>query len=82
MSETLTQLRRRYSANYITVDTLLADHLPHIGSIGLLRRKIREQKIGITIQQLDPSSRRSPWVVYLHNLADWLDRQEAAAKAA
>lgn len=79
---TIEQLRQRYSANYITVDTLLADHLTHIGSCALLRRKIREGKIDIQVQQLDPTSRRSPWVIYLNNLAEWLDRQEAAAKAA
>jgi len=76
---TLEQLRRRYSANYITAETLLADHLPHIGSVTHLRRKVRTGKLDIKIQQIDPSSNRSPWVIYLHELADWLDRQEAAA---
>jgi hypothetical protein len=79
---TLEQLRRRYEANYITADTLLADHLPHITTLEYLRRRVREQKIDIKIGQLDPTSKRSPWVIYLHDLASWLDRQEAAAKAA
>ncbi|MDT4813068.1 Pyocin activator protein PrtN [compost metagenome] len=76
---TLEQLRRRYPANYIPVEQLLTDHLPHIGSVSHLRRKVREGQLDIRIQQIDPSSKRSPWVIYLHNLADWLDRQAAAA---
>ena len=35
---TLEQLRRHYPANYITVQTLLADHLPHITTVAHLRR--------------------------------------------
>lgn len=79
---TLDQLRRHYPANYITVQTLLADHLPHITTVAHLRRLIREQKIDLKIERITPSSKDSPWVVYLRELADWLDRQEAASRAA
>lgn len=79
---TLEQLRRHYPANYITVDVLLADHLKHIGSMKHLRRKITAKHIDIKIQPLDPSSKRGTWIIYLNDLADWLDRQEAAAAKA
>lgn len=78
---TLEQLRRRYPGNYITAEQFLADHMPHITRVPHLRRKVREKKLDIQLQQIDPSSNRSPWVIYLHHLADWLDRQEAAAAA-
>lgn len=76
---TLEQLRARYHANYITADQLLADHLPHISSVRYLRRKCDAGLIGINLRRLDPSSNRSPWVVYLHDLAAWLDNQAAQA---
>ena len=79
---TLEQLRRHYPANYISVETLLADHLKHIGSVKYLRHKISSGQIEIKIHPLDPSSKRGTWIIYLHDLAEWLDRQEAAAKAA
>ncbi|SDF23270.1 pyocin activator PrtN family protein [Phytopseudomonas seleniipraecipitans] len=80
---TLEQLRQRYAANYITAEQLLADHLPHISSVQHLRRKIREGKLHLQLWQLDASSKRSPWVIYLPQLATWLDRQaEHAANAA
>ncbi|MCQ4245582.1 hypothetical protein CXK93_12205 [Stutzerimonas decontaminans] len=78
---TLESLRKRYPGNYITAEQLLADHLPHITTVKHLRRKVRERQLNLKIRQLDPSSNRSPWVIYLHDLADWLD-QTAAAQAA
>ncbi|MBU0808740.1 MAG: pyocin activator PrtN family protein [Gammaproteobacteria bacterium] len=82
MSTTLEQLREQYAASYITAEQLLADHLPHIGSVSHLRRKIRAGHLDIKLQQIDPSSNRSPWIIYLTNLADWLDKQAAASAAA
>ncbi|WP_134676986.1 pyocin activator PrtN family protein [Ectopseudomonas khazarica] len=80
---TLEQLRQRYSANYITAEQLLADHLPHITSVAYLRRKIAAGGLQLQLWRLDPNSKRSPWVIYLPTLAKWLDRQqEQAAKQA
>lgn len=79
---TLEKLSRQYPRNYITVDQLLADHFPHITTLSHLRRKIRSRQLDIKIQQIDPSSNRSPWIIYLTNLADWLDKQAAASAAA
>ncbi|KXO81123.1 pyocin activator PrtN family protein [Stutzerimonas stutzeri] len=78
---TLDTLRSRYAGSYITAEQLLNDHLPHITTVKHLRRKVREGQLNLKIRQLDPSSNRSPWVIYLHDLADWLD-QTAAAQAA
>ncbi|MCQ4297472.1 pyocin activator PrtN family protein [Pseudomonas stutzeri] len=78
---TLESLRSRYPGSYITAEQLLTDHLPHITTVKHLRRKVREGQLNLKIRQLDPSSNRSPWVIYLHDLAEWLD-QTAAAQAA
>lgn len=78
---TLEILRSRYPGSYITAEQLLVDYLPHITTVKHLRRKVREGQLDLKIQQLDPSSNRSPWVIHLNNLADWLD-QIAADQAA
>ncbi|MFD2408003.1 pyocin activator PrtN family protein [Azorhizophilus paspali] len=74
-------LRRRYGCNYITVEQLLADHLPHLGSLDALRRAIRKGRIDIQISRLD-NSRNARRIVYLHSLADFLDRAEKTAATA
>lgn len=82
MSTTLEQLREQYASSYISAEQLLADHLPHISSVNHLRRKIRAGQLDLKLQQIDPSSKRSPWIIYLTNLAAWLDKQAAAPAAA
>ncbi|MDG9928505.1 MULTISPECIES: pyocin activator PrtN family protein [unclassified Pseudomonas] len=75
---TLEQLRRRYPANYITAEQLLQDHLTDIPSVRALLRQHRTKKIDVPLTR--QRGDRGPWVVFLPQLAEWLDAQ--AAKAA
>jgi len=79
---TLAQLRQRYPANYITAEQLLADHLPHIKSVRYLRRRIAADNLALPLTRLPPASARSPWIIYLTDLATYLDAQEQADTAA
>jgi len=78
---TLQLLRQRYRCNYITVDQLLQEHLPHIGSERTLREAIRAGSLPLRLDRLH-DSRKAPRIVYLHNLADFLDQRETAATTA
>lgn len=78
---TLQLLRQRYRCNYITVEQLLQEHLPHLGSLDALRRAIRKGRIDIQISRLD-DSRNAPKIVYLNHLADFLDQAEKTAATA
>lgn len=77
-ASTLELLRRRYGSNYITVERLLLDHLPHIGTEKHLRTEIREGRIDLPLSRLHDSA-RAPLIVYLSHLAAFLDRAEQDA---
>jgi len=77
-ASTLELLRRRYGCNYITVERLLLDHLPHIGSARYLRAEIRAGRIALPLSRLHDSE-RAPLIVYLSHLAAFLDRAEQGA---
>lgn len=72
---TLEQLKLRYSANYIHLGTLLQDHFTHITSEEHFLRKVKEGKIKIKVNHLT-ASRRSPRIVFLSELARYLDNHE------
>lgn len=78
MNQTLEQLRSHYPANYITVERLLQDHLPHIRSERHLRGEIRAGRLKLKLNRLHDSN-RAPLIVYLTDLADFLDLAETAA---
>lgn len=78
---TLQLLRRRYGCNYITVEQLLQDHLPHIGSERTLREAIRAGALQLRLDRLH-DSRKAKRIVYLHNLAAFLDQAEKTAATA
>ncbi len=75
---TLELLRHRYGCNYIGVEQLLLDHLPHIGTEKHLRAEIREGRIALPLFRLHDSE-RAPLIVYLSHLAAFLDRAEQDA---
>lgn len=75
---TLEQLRKRYSANYITVEQFLADHMPHISSVRYLRAEVRANRVKVKLSRLN-DTKRAPLIVYLTDLAEFLDQCEAAA---
>lgn len=77
-SHTLALLRQSYRCNYISVEQLLADHLTQYSSWRTLRRAIREGRLSIKIKTLGPG-RKAPRVIYLRDLADYLDQTEKAA---
>lgn len=77
-SSTLELLRRRYGCNYITVEQLLRDHLPHIGTERHLRAAIRAGRVDLSLSRLHEST-RAPRIVYLRHLAEFLERAEQAA---
>lgn len=75
---TLSRLRRQYPGEYITVDQLLSDHLQHLGSLRALRNAQRNGRIKLDLYRLR-GGRRAPLIVYLTDLADYLDQAEKPA---
>lgn len=81
MSATLDQLRRRYSRNYVSLDEFMADHMPHLTSQEHLLRCLKTHPVSLRTARLH-RSQKAQRVIFLTDLADWLDRVETAAKAA
>lgn len=73
-TDTLQQLRRRYTRPYLTLAELRADHLPHINTDRHLLREVEAGRVKLNIRRLHPS-KRAPRVIYLPDLARWLDQQ-------
>jgi len=81
VTTTLEQLRSHYPANYISAEQLLADHMPNIPSLRALRRHVDSGRLDLRLSRANDLP-GAPWIIYLHHLAAWLDRQAAAADAA
>lgn len=69
---TLEQLKRRYTLPYLTLAEVRAEHLPHIKTDRHLLRLITEGTVDLHPSQLHESA-RAPRVIYLPDLARWLD---------
>ena len=69
---TLAMLRRRYGSICIPLEQVRDEYAPHLGTVTLLLRRIREGKIQLRVCKGDWGGRRCK-VVYLHDLAAWLD---------
>ncbi len=78
---TLDQLRKRYTRNYVTLSEFRTDYMPHINNEDHLLRILRSHPQTLNVSKLH-ASQRAPYIIYLRDLAIWLDAQEAAAKAA
>lgn len=78
---TLEQLRKRYTRNYVTLSEFRADFMPHINNEDHLLRTLRVWVTPIKVNKLH-ASQRADRIIYLRDLAIWLDAQEAAAQAA
>lgn len=78
---TLEQLRKRYTRNFVTLTEFRADFMPHINNEEHLLRTLRVSVVPVKVNRLH-ASQRAARIIYLHDLADWLDAQEAAARAA
>ncbi|PNG13421.1 pyocin activator PrtN family protein [Stutzerimonas stutzeri] len=72
---TLAMLRRRYGSVCIPIEQVRKDYLPHLGTVALLLRRIREGRIQLRICKADWGGRPCK-VVYMHDLAEWIDSFE------
>jgi hypothetical protein len=79
---TLEQLKRRYSLPYLTLEQVRVEHLPHIKTNRHLLRLIKDGEVALHPSRLHQST-RAPRVIYLPDLARWLDAgMQQASKAA
>lgn len=84
MKTTLELLQARYSSPAITADQLRADWLPQYSSHCALLNALRAGRLpGLTLTRIGTSA-RAPMVIYLTDLATWLDQHHnnPAAQAA
>lgn len=78
MSTTLTQLRSEFATPCPTLSAVRERYFSHIASDRYLMRKINAGAIQLKVTRLGGSSKGQP-VVYLHDLADYLDMQRSNA---
>lgn len=72
MSQTLDLLRKEFATPCPTLTTVRSRYFTHISSDRYLLRKIAAKQIALKVTRLGGSSKGQP-VVYLHDLADYLD---------
>lgn len=75
MTSTFQQLLRRYDRPCLPLDEVRAEYLPHIGSVDYLIELIHQGRIGLRYTRTDVT-RKAPPVVYLRDLAAWLDAHD------
>lgn len=75
MSQTLNQLRSEFATPCPTLSAVRERYFSHISSDRYLMRKISSGVIALKVTRLGGSNKGQP-VVYLHNLADYLDAQD------
>lgn len=80
MSNTLDQLRRQFATPCPTLATVREHYFPHIRTDRHLLTEIKKGHIRLTVKRLHDSIRAKP-VVYLHDLAAYLDAQALTAVA-
>lgn len=81
MIDTHSQLARRYSRNYVTLEEFRMDHMPHISNENHLLRVLASHPVPLRVARLH-DSQRAQRIVFLTDLAHWLDQIETAATAA
>jgi hypothetical protein len=74
MSNTLDQLRRQFATPCPTLAAVREHYFSHIRTDRHLLTEIKKGRIKLTVKRLHGSARAKP-VVYLHDLADYLDAQ-------
>lgn len=75
---TIDQLKAGYCCNYVHLETLLKDHFKHISSERYFLEQVKAGKIKIKVSRLD-DSKKAPYIVYLRDLAEYLDQREKEA---
>lgn len=74
MTETLNQLRQEFSTPCPSLTNVREKYFSHITSDKYLLRKINAGQIKLKVTRMGNSSKGKP-VVYLHDLANYLDAQ-------
>jgi hypothetical protein len=80
VNHTLDQLREEFATPCPTLSSVRAKYFSHIASDRYLLRRINAGAIPLKVTRLGGSSKGQP-VVYLHDLADYLDAQSAKQAA-
>lgn len=80
MSNTLDQLRGEFATPCPTLSAVRTRYFSHISSDRYLLRKINAGSIDLKVKRLGGSGKGQP-VVYLHDLADYLDTQAKSEAA-
>ncbi|MDH0154334.1 pyocin activator PrtN family protein [Stutzerimonas chloritidismutans] len=75
MSSTYQQLLRRYDRPCLPLDEVRAEYLPHIGDVESLIKLIHQGRVRLRYTRTDVT-RKAPPVVYLRDLAAWLDAHD------
>ncbi|MBC3410299.1 pyocin activator PrtN family protein [Pseudomonas sp. SWRI51] len=76
---TLDQLHREWPSIHLTLTEVRERYFPHLGSDRYFKTLINKGRIDLQLSKITPSG-KAQHVVYLHNLADYLDRQVDQAK--
>ena len=80
MSNTLDQLRKQFATPCPSLTAVREQYFTHIRTDRYLLSEIKAGRIQLIVTRLHCSARAKP-VVYLHNLADYLDAQATKAAA-
>jgi len=80
MSNTLDQLRKQFATPCPSLTAVREQYFTHIRTDRHLLGEIKAGRIALVVTRLHCSVRAKP-VVYLHNLADYLDAQATKAAA-
>lgn len=75
LSLTQVQLLRRYTRPFLTLTEFREEYLPHLGSDDYLLRLIHQGRIRLRYTRTDMTGKTPP-VVYLRDLATWLDAHD------
>jgi hypothetical protein len=75
MTDTLQQLRNEWTTPCPTLTAVRERYFPHIKTDRRFKQLINAGKIGLKLTKLHHSA-RAQHVIYLNNLADYLDTQE------
>ncbi|MFV2944261.1 pyocin activator PrtN family protein [Pseudomonas japonica] len=74
MSQTLDQLRTQWATPCPTMTAVREHYFPHIGTDRRFRELIQKGEINLTLKKLHNSA-KAQHVIYLHDLANYLDGQ-------
>ncbi|GLO24163.1 MULTISPECIES: pyocin activator PrtN family protein [Pseudomonas] len=79
MSSTLEQLRSQWSTPCPTLTAVREHYFSHIGTDRRFRELINKGQIKLKLKKLHNSA-KAQHVIYLHDLAEYLDRQAEETK--